>query len=75
MRRNIILSGLYDFVALGQYRSGLVSGTSYPQDGLAALDSLTTAGAATFTAAHPQGVPTSSCGEGASSVNGVRHYS
>ncbi len=54
---------------------GLLSGSSNPQDGLAALESLTTAGTAAFTASHPQGVPTSSCGEGASSVNGVRYYS
>ena len=54
---------------------GLVSGTSNPQDGLAALDSLTTAGTAVFNGAHPQGVPTTSCGEGASSVGGVRYYS
>ncbi|MEM9176233.1 MAG: triacylglycerol lipase [Myxococcota bacterium] len=54
---------------------GLLSGSSNPQDGLAALDSLTTAGTATFNAAHPQGVPASACGEGAHSVNGVRYYS
>jgi len=54
---------------------GLLAGTSDPQDSLAALDSLTSAGAAAFNAQHPQGVPGSACGEGASSVNGVRYYS
>lgn len=54
---------------------GLVSGTTNPQDGLAALDSLTTAGTAAFNASYPQGVPGSSCGEGASIVNGIRYYS
>lgn len=54
---------------------GLLSGTTNPQDGLAALDSLTSAGTAVFNASHPQAIPGSSCGEGASSVNGVRYYS
>jgi len=54
---------------------GLLSGSSNPQDGIAALESLSTAGTAAFNAAHPQGVPGSSCGEGAAVVNGVRYYS
>lgn len=54
---------------------GLLSGTTNPQDGLAALESLSSAGTAAFNAAHPQGVPGSACGEGASVVNGVRYYS
>ena len=54
---------------------GLISGSVNPQDAIAALDQLTTAGGAAFTASYPQGVPTSSCGEGASVVNGIRYYS
>jgi len=54
---------------------GLLSGSSNPQDGLAALGSLTSAGTAAFNAQHPQGVPTTACGEGAASVNGVRYFS
>ena len=54
---------------------GLVSGTTNPQDGLGALASLTTAGTAAFNATYPAGVPASSCGEGASVVNGIRYYS
>jgi triacylglycerol lipase len=54
---------------------GLVSGTTNPQNGLAALDSLTSAGTATFNASYPQGVPGSSCGEGAKVVSGIRYYS
>jgi len=54
---------------------GLLTGSSDPQDAVAALDSLTTAGLATFNAAHPQGVPATPCGGGASSVNGVRYWS
>jgi len=54
---------------------GLLSGSTNPQDAVLALDALTTSGAAAFNAQHPQGVPTTSCGQGASSVNGVRYYS
>ncbi|MGV3625258.1 MAG: esterase/lipase family protein [Archangium sp.] len=54
---------------------GFLSGSAKPQDSLAALGSLTTAGAATFNAQHPQGKPSSACGQGANLVNGVRYYS
>lgn len=54
---------------------GLISGSENPQDAVAALDQLTTAGGAAFAASYPQGVPTSNCGEGASVVNGIRYYS
>jgi triacylglycerol lipase len=54
---------------------GLLSGTSNPQDSVAAIQSLTSAGLAVFNAAHPQGVPATACGEGAFVVNGVRYYS
>ena len=54
---------------------GLLTGSSNPQDAVAALDALTTSGLAAFNASHPQGVPASACGQGASSVNGVRYYS
>ena len=54
---------------------GLISGSTNPQDAILALDSLTTAGMAAFNAQHPQGVPATACGQGASSVNGIRYYS
>lgn len=54
---------------------GLLSGHTSPQDAIAALDSLTSAGLATFNAQYPAGVPTTACGQGASSANGVRYYS
>jgi triacylglycerol lipase len=54
---------------------GLLSGTTNPQDAIAALDSLTTAGLATFNAHYPQAVPATSCGGGAATVNGIRYYS
>jgi len=54
---------------------GLLSGHTNPQDAIAALDSLTAAGLAQFNAHYPQGVPTTACGSGAASVNGIRYYS
>jgi triacylglycerol lipase len=54
---------------------GLISGSTNPQDAIAALDSLTSSGAAAFNASYPQGVPGTSCGEGSSVVNGIRYYS
>ncbi|MEW9897673.1 triacylglycerol lipase [Chitinivorax sp. PXF-14] len=46
-----------------------------PQNSVAALNSLTTAGSLAFNAKYPQGVPTTACGEGAYSANGVNYYS
>jgi len=54
---------------------GVLSGTQNPQDAIGALDSLTSDGTALFNASHPEGVPTSACGEGAAVANGVRYYS
>ncbi len=54
---------------------GLLTGSSNPQDAVAALESLSSPGMAAFNASYPQGVPGSACGEGASKVNGVRYYS
>lgn len=51
------------------------SNTMSPQNALGTLESLNSAGAARFNARFPQGMPTSSCGQGAYSVNGVRYYS
>lgn len=52
-----------------------LSGGHDPSDALAALGSLDSAGAAQFNALHPQGIPASSCGQGAAVVNGIRYYS
>jgi triacylglycerol lipase len=46
-----------------------------PQNSLGALRSLTTSGAADFNRRFPQGVPSTSCGQGAAQVNGIRYYS
>jgi triacylglycerol lipase len=54
---------------------GLLTGSTNPQDSVAAIDSLTTAGLAAFNAQHPNGVPTTACGQGTGSVGGIRYYS
>ena len=46
-----------------------------PQDALGSLKSLSTRGAADFNRRFPQGKPTSSCGQGPASVNGIRYWS
>lgn len=52
-----------------------LSADADPQNALGALASLSSAGAQTFNNRHPQGRPTSSCGQGAAVVNGIRYYS
>ena len=54
---------------------GFLAGNNRPEDSLAALNSLTTSGAATFNAAHTNGMPTTTCGEGAYTANGIKNYS
>lgn len=53
----------------------LLTGHQNPQDAVAALDSLTSSGAAAFNATYPQGLPTTACGEGPAAANGIRFYS
>jgi triacylglycerol lipase len=53
----------------------LSGGKGLTQDSQAAVNSLSTAGSLKFNAAHPEGVPTNSCGEGAYQVNGVSYFS
>ncbi|MFZ6750578.1 lipase family alpha/beta hydrolase [Undibacterium sp. Ren11W] len=53
----------------------LSGGKGLTQNSQAAVNSLSTAGSLKFNAAHPEGVPTSSCGEGAYQVNGVAYFS
>lgn len=59
--------------------AGLISFLSgsptLPQDAVAAAQSLSTAGTAAFNSRHPEGVPTTACGEGAYQVNGVYYFS
>jgi len=53
----------------------LSGGSGLPQNSLAATTSLSTAGTAKFNLAHPEGVPTTACGEGAYTARGVAYYS
>lgn len=53
----------------------LSGGSGNTQNSLAAARSLSTASTLKFNAKHPQGVPTTACGEGAYNVNGVAYYS
>jgi triacylglycerol lipase len=61
--------------ALGEIIGFLSSKPDYEENAIAGLLSLTSNGAATFNAKFPQGMPTTSCGDGASVVNNVRYYS
>lgn len=54
---------------------GALSGSARPQDSVAALSSLTSSSARDFNARHPQGQPTTSCGQGPELVNGIRYFS
>jgi len=53
----------------------LLSGSTNPNDAIPAIESLTSTHMAQFNAAYPQGVPTSTCGEGAPIVNGIYYFS
>lgn len=55
--------------------NALSGSQNLPQNSLAATQSLSTAGMAKFNAAHPAGVPTTACGEGAYQVKGVSYFS
>jgi len=54
---------------------GVSSGHYYDNNIVAAMSSVSSAGAAAFNLRFPAGVPTSSCGEGAAIANGVHYYS
>lgn len=67
-----VLSGLGSVL---EFALELLTGTQAPNDAIAALQSLTAASMASFNAQYPAGVPTTSCGSGATAVNGIRLYS
>ena len=79
--RNVAPAGTYSASLIQSVGTAVASfvtflaGNSYKEDFLASMDSFTTKGAATFNAKHPNGVPTTACGEGAYSANGIRNYS
>ncbi|MEN0067747.1 MAG: triacylglycerol lipase [Myxococcota bacterium] len=61
--------------ALGDVLSLLSGAGGTEQDSVATLDSLTSTGLASFNATHPNGLPTTPCGDGPDEVNGIRFYS
>lgn len=67
-----LISGLVN--ALSSFIAFL-SGSSNPQNSLAALKSLSSSGAAAFNNRYPEGRPSSACGQGAAVVRNVRYYS
>ena len=79
--RNNVKSGSFSELVLSTLAGslgtllGLLSGHTDQQNALAALDSLSKTGAATFNAKYPAGLPTTTCGQGAATANGVRYYS
>ncbi|GIX35716.1 MAG: lactonizing lipase [Lysobacteraceae bacterium] len=68
-----VVAGFVD--ALSVLIEVLSGGAGDPQYALGALASLTSEGAARFNALHPQGAPTSPCGQGPEQVAGIRYYS
>jgi triacylglycerol lipase len=79
--RGVAVPGSYSEAVLTTIVDGIartiafLSGDRNAQMSAAALDSMTTLGAAKFNAAHPQGVPRTACGEGDYQVNGVYYFS
>ncbi len=67
-----LIAGFVDAVAAFV---AFLSGSANPQNSINALMSLSSSGSAAFNAQHPQGQPTSSCGQGAAVASGVRYYS
>ncbi|PTQ90361.1 lipase family alpha/beta hydrolase [Agitococcus lubricus] len=52
-----------------------LAGNDYKENFMASMKSLDPKGAAAFNAKHPNGVPTTACGEGAYTTNGIKNYS
>ena len=79
--RNNISEGSFTEAVLSLFANSLgtvlalLSGTSNPQDAIAALESLTSEGIAAFNANYPQGLPASPCLEGPAAVDGVYYFS
>lgn len=70
---NAVLASITN--GLSQLISFLSGSPNLPQNANAANVSLSTAGSLKFNAAHPEGIPTTACGEGAYQVNGVQYFS
>jgi len=80
IKRDLAATGMTGLVAkivnaFSTFIGWLSGSPSLPQDSLAALQSLDSPGAAAFNASFPAGAPTSTCGQGPATANGVRYYS
>jgi triacylglycerol lipase len=79
--RGSVAPGSFSEAVLASIVNGLsgtiafLSGDRSTQMSTAALASMTTAGAAKFNAAHPEGVPRTACGEGDYQARGVFYFS
>jgi len=70
---NTVLTSITN--GLGTIIDFLSGGSGLNQNSLAAAQSLSTAGSARFNQAHPEGLPTTACGEGAYTARGVAYFS
>lgn len=69
------LAGLFNAFGVAVELLSGHSADDFPQDAMAMLDDYSTEKSLAFNQDHPQGVPVSSCGEGAHQVSGVSYYS
>jgi triacylglycerol lipase len=67
----VLLLSVMQFLTLLTF----LAGNSYKEDFMASMNSLTPQNAAVFNAKHAAGVPTTACGEGAYTANGIKNYS
>lgn len=72
LSNTVVVSVTNGLAAVINFLSG---GSGLPQNSLAAAKSLSTTGSLAFNQAHPEGIPTSACGEGAYTARGVAYYS
>jgi len=72
LSRSVVASVVNAFASVIELASGAATAA---QNSSAALNSLSSAGMASFNAKHPDGLPTTACGQGTELVNGVRYYS
>jgi triacylglycerol lipase len=72
LSNTVVVSVTNGLAAVINFLSG---GSGLPQNSLEAAKSLSTAGSLAFNRAHPEGIPTTACGEGAYTARGVAYYS
>ncbi|MDR3369792.1 triacylglycerol lipase [Rhodoferax sp.] len=72
LTRSVLVSATNGLATVINFLSG---GSGLSQNSLAAAQSLSTAGSLKFNATHPEGVPTSACGEGDYIARGVYYFS